>query len=359
MTHCAHPLVIRFGRLGDSVLLQPLLQQLHRRYGQPCDLLAIGDWPLALYAGRPEVGRIVALQSPRRLLLLSPERLRAIGWLRQRRAAPVYVCEPQPRALLRIEHMLDLAGVPAAHRAYFTDLPLREGEHWVDHLLRFGDVLPPAFRDCVPAPREATTGLPAPRLQATAEARDDGRRWLHARRLDGRPLVLLQPANKRSLRWNGVRALDDDDKAWPVQHWAALAWAIGEALPEARVLLCGSPREAAYLEGIRALAASDAVTVAADDLPLSRLMALLECAHSMVSVDTGPAHLAAALGCPLVVLFGGAAPTHWAPRPVPGGVVRVLGGATRDARVAALGVEQVAAAWRSLVPRRANPGVAA
>ncbi|MEW5297215.1 MAG: hypothetical protein WDW36_000439 [Sanguina aurantia] len=39
-------------------------------------------------------------------------------------------------------------------------------------------------------------------------------------------------------------------------------------------------------------------------LPLGRLKALLEIAHSMISVDTGPAHLAAAMGCPLVVLFG-------------------------------------------------------
>lgn len=359
MDHCAHPLVIRFGRLGDSVLLQPLLQQLHRRYGQPCDLLAIGGWPSALYAQRPEVGRIVTLQSPRRPLLLSPERLRATGWLRQRRDGPVYVCEPQPRALLRIERMLGLAGVPAAHRAYLVDLPLREGEHWVDHLLRFGEQVPAAFRDRAFAPQEAATGLPAPRLQATPEARDGGRRWRRARGLEDRPLVLLQPANKRSMRWNGVRALEDDDKAWPVQHWAALAWTIGEALPEARILLCGSPREADYLEGIRALAASTAVTVAAEDLPLPRLMALLEGAHSMVAVDTGPAHMAAALGCPLVVMFGGASPAHWAPRPVPGGVVKVLGGATRDARVAALGVEQVAAAWRALAPRHVAAAAAA
>lgn len=359
MAQCTRPLVIRFGRLGDSVLLQPLLQRLQQRYGQPCDLLAIGGWPAALYAHRSEVGEIVALESPRRLLLLSPERLRAVLWLRQRREAPVYVCEPQPRALLRIEHMLDLAGIPMANRAYFTDLALREGEHWVDHLLRFAEVVPPAFRGNALTPKVTATGLPAPRLQATAQAREDCERWLSSRGWDGRPLVLLQPANKRSMRWNGVRALADDDKAWPVQHWAALAWAISEAMPEARVLLCGSPREADYLEDIRTVAASESVAVAADDLPLPRLMALLEGAHSMVSVDTGPAHMAAALGCPLLVMFGGASPTHWAPRPVPGGVVQVLGGATREARVASLSVEQVVAAWRELASRGASTDVAA
>jgi heptosyltransferase-2/heptosyltransferase-3 len=36
-------------------------------------------------------------------------------------------------------------------------------------------------------------------------------------------------------------------------------------------------------------------------------------AHSCISVDTGPAHAAAALDCPLVVLFGRANPNRFRP----------------------------------------------
>jgi heptosyltransferase-2/heptosyltransferase-3 len=43
-------------------------------------------------------------------------------------------------------------------------------------------------------------------------------------------------------------------------------------------------------------------------LTLRRLFALLEHANSMISLDTGPAHAAAALGCPVVVLAGRADP---------------------------------------------------
>lgn len=352
MPNAPHPLVIRFGRLGDTVLLQPLLHKLQQRYGEPCDLLAIGAWPVDLYAGQPEVAEVFALRAPRRPLLLSRERWHAIGWLRERRDAPVYVCEPRPHALMRIQRMLRLAGVSAAQRAYLLDLPLQEREHWVDHLLRFGDCTPSAFRDRC----DALTVDPgaAPQLQVDAATRSDCERWLYARGLHGRPLVLLQPANRRTLRWNGVRAMSCDDKAWPVQCWAALAWTILETLPSARVLLCGSPQEADYLEGIRAITASEAVLSLADELPLARLKALLGCAHSMISVDTGPAHLAAAVGCPLVVMFGAASPAHWAPRAAPGSVVTVLGGLPHDMRVDALTAEQVADAWRSLPPRHAR-----
>src|SRR6185437_12156334 len=114
----AHPLVIRFGRLGDTVLLQPLLHKLQQRYGQPCDLLAIGAWPAELYASQPEVAEVLALRAPRRPLLLS-----------------------------------------------------REREHWVDHLLRFGDGTPTAFQGRCDA--LAVDPGAAPQLQVDALARID------------------------------------------------------------------------------------------------------------------------------------------------------------------------------------------
>lgn len=349
MPGASHTVVIRFGRLGDTVLLQPLLHRLRQRYGQPCDLLVAGAGPAVLYAHQPDVAEVRAVLAPRRLLCLSGERWRAIGWLREHRTAPVYVCEPRPHALRRIDHMLHWAGMPPGQCTHLVDLPLRPGEHWVDHLLRFADVTPPDFEGRCRALAPETEV--APHWQADAAECADCADWLQARGLSGYPLVLLQPANKRTMRWNGVRAAADDDKAWPPQRWAMLARQILQHLPSARVLLCGCPGEAGYLRTICALAANSAVVSVADELPLARLKGLLCRAHSMVSVDTGPAHLAAALGCPLVVMFGGVSPAHWAPRAIPPGVVTVLGGSSPGGRVADLSVEQVLAAWDAL-PRQ-------
>jgi ADP-heptose:LPS heptosyltransferase len=348
MSSALSPVVIRFGRLGDTLLLQPMLHKLQQRYGQPCHLLAVGNWPEALYANQPEVDEVIALRDSHRPLLLSPQRWQAIRWLRGMRGAPVYVCEPQPRPLAKIRHMLTLAGVPATHCEYLTDMPWPDG-HWADRMLCFADRTPAAFSGQF-GPLAVDLGA-APELQVSAAERAACDGWLRARGLNGQTLVLLQPANKRTMRWNGVRHADDDDKSWPVERWAGLARAIVQRRPDARVLLCGCPAEAVYLEEIRAAAACDAVEVAAADLPLVRLKALLTFAHSMVSVDTGPAHLAAAMGCPLVVLFGAVPPSQWAPRGAHGSAVRVLGGPPQSGRVDAIPLESVVATWRDLPAR--------
>lgn len=351
------PVVIRFGRLGDTILLQPMLRKLRLRYGQPCQLLALGDWPSVLYSTQSEVGGCIALRSQYGPLCLRPQRWRAALALRRLRRAPFYICEPELRAQAKVRPLLALAGVPAEHCSFIEDLPLQQGEHWVDWLLRFGDTTPPAFAAESSPPPVRSAVLASPDLQVSAAERADGEAWLRAQGMAGRPLVLLQPANKRTMRWNGVRRADDDDKSWPAERWAALARAISYRMPQAQILLCGAPAEAAYLDSLLAIIDTPALRIDAAILPLGRLKALLQMAHSMVSVDTGPAHLAAAVGCPLVVLMGARWPQLWAPRSASGSAVVLLGGLPSVQRVDEIDAAQVVTAWRELPSRSLAPGM--
>jgi ADP-heptose:LPS heptosyltransferase len=340
------PLVIRFGRLGDMLLLQPMLRRLHARYGQPCHLLARGGYSAELYRGQPDVTDVTVLEAYHRPFLLSPEQWRVVGMLRTMQHVPVYVAEPQPSSLARIRLLLKLAGIPDSHCSFLEHIPLPPGGHWIEHLLALADTTPPAFNDAFGRTVRATGA--APELQVSAQERAECDQWLASRRLAGHPLVLVQAANKRTLRWSGVRKAADDDKSWPIEHWAQVVAAIKARLPDARILFCGSPAEARYLETIRATIARPGVEVAARDLPLPRLKALLAAAHSMISVDTGPAHMAAAVHCPLVVMFGSVSPSHWAPRSVVPESVRVLGGPPLRHRVDAITPDEVIHAWNEL-----------
>ncbi|WP_460878025.1 glycosyltransferase family 9 protein [Rhodanobacter koreensis] len=346
LTAAASPVVIRFGRLGDTILLQPLLHKLHMRYGQPCRLLALGDWPAAIYSAQAEVAGCIRLNSFYGPIWMHPQRWRAVLALRRLRGSPFYISEPVERTRTKVRPMLALAGVPAEHCTFIEDIPLIEHEHWVDLLLRFGDTTPAAFRATCAEPTSPVAA--APQLQVSVAERADRDDWLRAQGLSGRPLVLLQPANKRTMRWNGVRAAEDDDKSWPAEHWAALARTISHRLPQAQVLLCGSPAEAGYLDFLMSVMDTASPRIEAAILPIGRLKALLEIAHSMVSVDTGPGHLAAAMGCPLVVLMGSREPQLWTPRSGSGSDVIVLGGLPSIRRVDEIDTVQVVNAWRAL-----------
>lgn len=141
-------------------------------------------------------------------------------------------------------------------------------------------------------------------------------------------------------------------KYWPPASWADVATAVWRRLPQARIVLCGSPAEHGVLDEISTATGRDPrLYNAARELPVPRLLALLEQAHSLVSVDTGPAHAAAALGCPLVVMFGAASPAKW--RPIGPGAITVLGGEHGEAsRVRDIPAADVVAAWAALPTRQ-------
>ncbi|SFN28078.1 ADP-heptose:LPS heptosyltransferase [Pseudonocardia ammonioxydans] len=81
-----------------------------------------------------------------------------------------------------------------------------------------------------------------------------------------------------------------------------------------RVVVTGGPDERAAATRI----AGEHATVVAGDLDLPELAAVLDGARVVVAPNTGPAHLAAAVGTPVVSLFAPVVPAHrWQPYGVP------------------------------------------
>ncbi|MGH8232664.1 MAG: glycosyltransferase family 9 protein [Rhodanobacteraceae bacterium] len=342
-------IVIRFGRLGDMLLLAPLMERLHRGYGEPCLLMGTGPWSLPMFAAHPNVARVIQVDARHQPLAFSPQRWQMLHALRVNNDAPVHVCEAEPRAVAKIRRMLALAHVPPKRCVFVEDASPLADEHWVERLLRgcghaaeacVGAWHPPALPDAA-----------APRLYLREADQRDCDAWLRKRGWRGEPIWLVQPFNKRSVRWNGRRDEADDDKAWPAQRWSGLLHALHADHPDARVVLCGTPREAPLLDTIGDGTRAAGIDVAARDLPLRRFMALCEIARGMLSVDTGPAHVAAAMGCPLVVLFGAQSPRVWCPRSPTGSTVIALGGPPQRSRVVQIPLDEVTAALCSLPAR--------
>ena len=104
-------------------------------------------------------------------------------------------------------------------------------------------------------------------------------------------------------------------KRWPADRFAWLADHLAEA-HGLTVLLNGSPSEADLCRGIADAACTAPVVLPDHAHTLGSLKVLAAEARLMVTNDTGPRHIAAALGTPLVSLFGPTDP-RWTTIPVP------------------------------------------
>ncbi|MET0555789.1 MAG: glycosyltransferase family 9 protein [Vicinamibacteria bacterium] len=154
----------------------------------------------------------------------------------------------------------------------------------------------------------AITGRPAdgpPALELDAAARESSARALAERSLAPQGYVVLCPGGSVNAR---------------VKRWSADAFAeaadVGTRDGRPPLLLVGSDAEAAVTEEAaaacraRGLQASSWIGGAGD---LGTLLGLLAGARLYLGSDTGPMHFAAALGVPVVAVFGGG---HW-PRFLP------------------------------------------
>lgn len=125
-----------------------------------------------------------------------------------------------------------------------------------------------------------------PELQVTDTDRQQAARAIACDQQS--PLVLIQPA------------ASDPRRCWPPASFAAVADAL--ALQGALIAVNGTEREAPVVRQVTEHMHSPALHLD-PSLPLSGLCGLLERAALLVSNDTGPLHLALAIGTPCVGIY--------------------------------------------------------
>jgi heptosyltransferase-1 len=107
-------------------------------------------------------------------------------------------------------------------------------------------------------------------------------------------------------------------KQWPAERYTELAGMVKERL-SIPLVLDGAPGDREYVERIAAAAPDGSATVHISTIP--QLIGATRRATAVVGVDSGPLHLAAALGRPGVAVFGPTDPARNGPY---GGTLTVL-----------------------------------
>ncbi len=101
------------------------------------------------------------------------------------------------------------------------------------------------------------------------------------------------------------------DKCWPIEYFAALGDKISSQF-HLSIIATGAASEKDTVERLKNLA-NVSIANFAGATSLGELVALLKGAWLVVSNDTGPGHIAAALGVPVVLIFGRSNPARVAP----------------------------------------------
>jgi len=272
---------------------------------------------------------------------MSLDQQRVVRQLRARGAGPVWFCDGDGAARPLIER----AGIPSNYIVDVKDHPLLPGEHATQQWRRLAQIMPGA----VTAPDSGIDAvLPGCYLEVTPAQRAQLTTWLTTRGLADQPLILVQIGNKRTMR-RGPRRLAVNHKYWPNERWAEVLRFLRQRHPRHALVLLGTGPEFQLNQELASLAAIGGLHNVADDLPIPRLVALLDRAAGLLTVDSGPAHAAAAVGCPQVVLFGKALPSLYRPTGTAGADVQLLTGLI-DGEPNMLGIEagDVIAAWSRL-----------
>lgn len=289
-------LVLRTGALGDMVQFSAVIAALADHHDQPVDVLTQGGFADQVLTGMPEIGRFFALRHRHRPAWLAPDLVLLARTLAQRRYSEAYTFDRSPV----IERSLAMSG---------THLHTALSSSAVHNLDNYAAVLD---RLGVVAPRPLL-----PRVVVTDLERRSAQELLQRHALHDCPLIVIQPGNSRTLHPLHRLRPQRNLKAWPSASWSTTLVALARQYPTVGFALLGAPSEWRVCQEVLAglpPAIQQRTANLALELPISSLKGLLERARGCLSVDTGPAHLAAAVGCPSIVLFGPADPAAMAPR---------------------------------------------
>ncbi len=300
-------LLVKPSALGDVVHALPVAATLHRRYPNARLDWLVEEEAADIVRDHPALSGVV-VSGRRRWLrqLRDPRHLgRTLGEMRQ------FAADLRRRSY---DVVLDLQGLfKSALYVVATGAPTRvgfaEGREGAPWVLTHRVTAPPqpvhaverylalaAAVDATEPVREFHISVP-PQEGVVAQSVLSG---------SPRPRIVLHP----TARWR--------TKLWEPDRWRALARTL---LAEgAGVVLTGSredePAAAAILAGLDPSPVS-----LVGRLTLTQLVAVLKEADLMISVDSGPLHIAAAVGTPVVALFGPTDPRRTGPLG-PGKVLR-------------------------------------
>ena len=287
-------LIVQTAYLGDVVLTLPLLVELRRALPEAELWTLTTATGSEVLAGEGVVDRRLAFDKRWRRQV-APDNRATLQALRTTRFDAAIAAHRSLRSglllrLTRAPQRVGFAGAAGAW-AYNCRIPWRPAEHAIERYLALSAPLGGTGAGRATRPRLSPDPLAVRRVTEHL-ARHSVR--------EGEPVLVLAPGSR-----------------FPTKRWHPLGFATLIAAARARGLvpvLVGSPDERELCGTISTLAHGGAIPLAGET-SIAELIALASRARAVVAHDSGAAHVAAAVGTPVLSIFGSTSPSQgYAPR---------------------------------------------
>lgn len=287
-------LVVKLDHLGDVLLATPVFSNLRRAYPNTELHTLTGTWSRVVLEKHPDVSKVIEYNSPAFCRTGQPTSFKQTFQLYRALRRQKYDLMVELRsdwrvvwfAFLRLTpKRLDRAALQVANKlglAQFT------GTHETTRNL---DVLKQAS---IPIPVQTTT------FSVTAENKEWASDFLATHQIDREhPLIAIHPGSPIEL------------KRWLPERYAELAdWLIAQK--GAQILFVGVKDEIEIITDIQTRMRGESINIAGETT-LTQLASILHRCTVFIGNDSGPMHLAAAVGIHTIGLYGPGDPIRFGP----------------------------------------------
>lgn len=276
--------------VGDAVMTIPALRELRRLFPKAHLTLATRAWAKEIFAEADFLDDVLIYDQ--RGFVSVWEQISE--WKKRRFDLAVLFQNAFAAALIPALARVPLrVGYATEHRGFLLTHSLslpewRSSQHEVFYYL---NIVAEIERLLIGSSRPIYNYEPDTRLEVSATPKQEALNFLASQDVKSdRKIVALCPGSINS------RA-----KRWPSERFAELADALIEA--DAQVLLIGSPEEINVSLDVANHMRNQPIMLTGST-SLAQMVGILDAVDLLITNDTGPAHVAAALGRPTLVIFG-------------------------------------------------------
>ena len=291
-------LIVRIGAVGDVLMATPLVSAIRKTFPDSYIGFLTSDYAMPLLQYNHEINALYSIKHRKLPFWLSREKQRLADEMKKKKWDVIFLLESNPifASLIKKFNAEAVYGFKGETNGYLTDsIPFSSDSHVISNFLKLGSLLGKGFNEfqmklywndaAIEKVKTVLNKLPAnyPKIA------------IHAG---------FGPSGKKGRKAIGIRS-------WPIDRFRETIIRLNKETG-ASFVLTGTAEEFTTNESITKGLKFPILNLAGHTT-IPELGALLKEMDMLISIDSSPAHIAAAVGTPLIVLWGPAIETHTRP----------------------------------------------